>query len=106
MSEQVTYRRAKGWQLALAVMSQVVPTALVILMTFASYVATGVYGAATILAGGIITGTRIFDAITDPICGFLTDKLNTKFWFSTMQKNAEEDYEEHRRRYGGRCYHQ
>ena len=23
------------------------------------------------------------------------DKLNTKFWFSTMQKNAEEDYEEY-----------
>jgi len=79
MNEQVTYRRAKGWQLALAVMSQVVPTALVILMTFASYVAVGVYGATSVLAGTIITGTRIFDAITDPICGFLTDKLNTKF---------------------------
>ncbi len=23
------------------------------------------------------------------------DKLNTKFWFSTMQKNAEEDYQDH-----------
>lgn len=79
MSEQITYRRAKGWQLALAVMSQVVPTALVILMTFASYVATGVYGATAILAGGILTGTRIFDAVTDPICGFLVDRLNTKF---------------------------
>ncbi len=79
MSTEVTYRRAKGWQLALAVMSQVVPTALVILMTFASYVAVGVYGATSILAGTIITGTRIFDAITDPVCGFLTDRLNTKF---------------------------
>ncbi|MBQ1491646.1 MAG: MFS transporter [Blautia sp.] len=79
MNEQITYRRAKSWQLALAVMSQVVPTALVILMTFASYVAVGVYGATSVLAGTIITGTRIFDAVTDPICGFLTDRLNTKF---------------------------
>lgn len=79
MSEQITYRRAKGWQLALAVMSQVVPTALVILMTFASYVAVGVYGATSVLAGTIITGTRVFDAITDPVCGFLADRLNSKF---------------------------
>lgn len=79
MSETTIYRRAKSWQLAMAVMSQVVPTALVILMTFASYVAVGVYGATSVLAGTIITGTRVFDAITDPICGFLTDKLNTRF---------------------------
>ena len=79
MSEQTTYRTAKGWQLAMAVMSQVVPTALVIMMTFATYVATGVYGATAILAGSILTGTRIFDAITDPICGFLADRLNTRF---------------------------
>ena len=79
MSETITYRRAKSWQLALAVMSQVVPTALVILMTFASYVAVGVYGATSVLAGTIITGTRVFDAITDPICGYLSDRLNTRF---------------------------
>ena len=79
MSEEITYRRAKGWQLAMAVLSQVVPTALIVLMTFASYVATGVYGATSVLAGTIITGTRVFDAITDPIIGFLADRLNTKF---------------------------
>ena len=79
MSEQVSYRTAKGWHLALAAMSQVVPTALIILMTFATYVATGVYGATSILAGTIISGSRIFDAITDPIMGFLADRINTKF---------------------------
>ncbi|MCR5761682.1 MAG: MFS transporter [Sphaerochaetaceae bacterium] len=79
MGEEIMYRRAKSWQLALAVMSQVVPTALVILMTFASYVAVGVYGATSVLAGTIITGTRVFDAITDPVCGFLTTRLKSKF---------------------------
>ncbi len=79
MNEQISYRQAKNWQLALAVMSQVVPASLVILMAFASYVAVGVYGATSIIAGTIITGTRVFDAITDPICGFLVDRLNSKF---------------------------
>ena len=45
MSEQttVTYNRAKGWQLALASLSSLAPTAVVIIMTFANYVAVGVY---------------------------------------------------------------
>jgi len=47
-------------------------------LTFGSYVAVGVYGATTVLAGSIITGTRIFDAITDPILGILSDGLNGK----------------------------
>ena len=79
MNEQTQYRSAKTWQIAMAVLSQVVPTALIILMTFATYVATGVYGATSVLAGTIITGTRVFDAITDPIIGFLADRLDTKF---------------------------
>ncbi|MFV0362456.1 MAG: MFS transporter [Suipraeoptans sp.] len=80
MSEtNVQYRRAKSWQLALVPAANCVPTLFVILMTFASYVAVGVYGATTVLAGTIITGTRIFDAITDPIIGLFADRLNGKF---------------------------
>lgn len=80
MSEKnVQYRQAKSWQLALVPAANCVPTLFVILMTFASYVAVGVYGATTVLAGTIITGTRMFDAITDPIIGLLADRLNGKF---------------------------
>lgn len=58
MSEKnVQYRQAKSWQLALVPAANCVPTLFVILMTFASYVAVGVYGATTVLAGTIITGT-------------------------------------------------
>ncbi|MFV0363651.1 MAG: MFS transporter [Suipraeoptans sp.] len=79
MSEKnVQYRQAKAWQLALVPAANCVPTLFVILMTFASYVAVGVYGATTVLAGTIITGTRMFDAITDPIIGLFADRLNGK----------------------------
>lgn len=81
MSEttQVTYRRAKPWQLILAPAVNCVPTLFIILMTFASYAATGIYGIATVLAGTIITGSRIFDAVTDPIIGLISDRLNGRF---------------------------
>lgn len=75
----VQYRKAKSWQLALVPAANCVPTLFVILMTFSSYVAVGVYGATTVLAGTIITGTRMFDAITDPIVGLFADRLNGKF---------------------------
>lgn len=51
----------------------------IILLTFASYVATGVYGVSTVLAGYIITGTRIFDAITDPLIGLWCDRFESKW---------------------------
>ncbi len=72
-------RTLKPWQIVLAPASACVPTLFIILMTFASYVATGVYGAATVLAGTIITGSRVFDAITDPLIGVWCDRFESKW---------------------------
>ncbi len=72
-------RTLKPWQIVLAPASACVPTMFIILMTFASYVATGVYGAATVVAGTIITGTRVFDAITDPLFGIWSDRFESKW---------------------------
>lgn len=77
MSE--TTGKVKQWQLILAPASACIPTMFIILLTFASYVATGVYGVATVLAGYIITGTRIFDAITDPLIGLWCDRFESKW---------------------------
>ena len=80
MSEStVQYRRVHPVILALSAASSCVNTLFVILMTFASYIATGVYGATAVLAGTILTGSRIFDAITDPLIGLLTDRISTRF---------------------------
>lgn len=75
----IQYKRSKGWQLALSAAVSAVPTLFVILMTFASYIATGAYGATSILAGTIISGSRIFDGLTDPIIGLFADRFNSRF---------------------------
>lgn len=77
MSE--TTGKIKQWQLILAPASACIPTMFIILLTFASYVATGVYSVSTVLAGYIITGTRVFDAITDPLIGLWCDRFESKW---------------------------
>ncbi|MCM1123708.1 MAG: MFS transporter, partial [Eubacterium sp.] len=37
------------------------------------------FGIATVAVGGILTFTRVFDAITDPMLAFVYDKVNTRF---------------------------
>lgn len=40
---------------------------------------TEVYGFSPLLVGLIMTGTRLFDAVTDPLIGLAIDKTDTKF---------------------------
>lgn len=81
MSENgaIQYNRRKGWELAFAACANTVPTLFVILMTFTTYIGTGVYGATTVLAGTIVTGSRIFDGITDPLIALFAERLETRF---------------------------
>lgn len=46
---------------------------------FASYAAAGGYGIAITIAGYIATGSRILDAVTDPLCAFLVDRVKPKW---------------------------
>ena len=45
---------------------------------YVSYYATGAAGIAVVLISSL-TSMRMFDAVTDPIIGFIIDKTNTKF---------------------------
>lgn len=40
---------------------------------------TEVYGFSALLVGALMTGTRLFDAVTDPIIGLFIDRTDTKF---------------------------
>lgn len=75
----VQYRRSPTWQIALSQMNGGVGMCFYILMGYASYVANSGYGILTAVVGFILTGTRIFDAITDPLIAMLLDKMNTRF---------------------------
>lgn len=75
----VAYRRAKTWQIALSQMNSGSSMCFYMLIGYASYVGNLGYGIATAIIGMIITGTRIFDGITDPLLAMVMDKTNTRF---------------------------
>ena len=76
---QGVYRRARLWQIIMVSCSAFIGMAFYSLTGMASYSASVGFGIATIAVGGILTFTRIFDAITDPMLAFVYDKVNTRF---------------------------
>ena len=80
MSKNQSTNRAKFYQLALFPMNNGATNVYFVLIL--SYIATfgnKVLGLAMVFASFMVTGMRIFDAITDPIIGALMDKTNGKF---------------------------
>ena len=75
----VQYRRAKLWQIILMACSSLSGMAIYIFIGQATYAASIGYGISTLIIGGLLTFTRIFDAITDPLLAFLYDRVNTPF---------------------------
>lgn len=75
----VQYRRAKLWQIILYSCNALVSMSVYSLIGYANYSASIGYGIATALVGLILTGTRILDAVTDPILAFVYDRVDTKF---------------------------
>lgn len=74
----VQYRRAKGWQIALAQMSQGMSMTFYSLITLVSYAANVNYGIAMGLAGVLLTGSRIFDGVIDPAIALMIDRFEAK----------------------------
>ena len=75
----VQYRRAKLWQIILVACNALNGMAIYSLIGQASYAASIGFGISTLLVGGLLTFTRIFDAITDPLLAFLYDRVNTRW---------------------------
>ncbi|MBR1585585.1 MAG: MFS transporter [Clostridia bacterium] len=75
----VQYRKAKLWQIILVAFNAFNGMAVYFLIGLASYSASIGYGIATLVVGGLLTFTRIFDAITDPLLAFVYDRFNTRF---------------------------
>ena len=84
MSQEMTntgsVNRAKLYQLVLFPLNNGATNVYYVLIL--SYIATfgnNVLGIATVFASVMVTGMRVFDAITDPIIGALMDRTNGKF---------------------------
>ncbi len=74
----VQYRRAKTWQIAFAMLSTAAPMCFYILMTYATYIGNSNFGILVAVTGVIMTVTRVFDGITDPICAYVIERVNPK----------------------------
>ena len=80
MSENNGMNRAKFYQLALFPMNNGATNVYyVLILTYIATFGNAVLGIAMVFASAMVTGMRVFDAITDPIIGALMDKTNGKF---------------------------
>ena len=80
MSENNGMNRAKLYQLALFPMNNGATNVyFVLILTYIATFGNAVLGIALVFASAMVTGMRVFDAITDPIIGAIMDKTNGKF---------------------------
>lgn len=73
------YNDAKLWQIGFFSLNNTATNLALFIMGQYSYYTQNVLGLAAAIIGIIATSTRLFDAITDPIIGFMVDKTDTKF---------------------------
>ncbi len=73
------YNNAKLWQIGFFSLNNCATNIAMFLMMQYSYFTQNVLGLAAAIIGLIATGTRIFDAVTDPLVGFLVDRTNGRF---------------------------
>lgn len=74
----VAYRRAKTWQIALSQMTGAGQMAFYILLASATYIGNLNFGILVAVTGVIITASRVFDGITDPLCAYVIERFRSK----------------------------
>ncbi|MGN0998454.1 MAG: hypothetical protein ACI4PO_02755 [Faecousia sp.] len=74
----VEYRRAKTWQIALSQMTGAGQMAFYILLASATYIGNLNFGILVAVTGVIITASRVFDGITDPLCAYIIERFDSK----------------------------
>ena len=75
----IQYRRAKTWHIALSQLYCSAGMCFYILMTYATYIGNANFGILVGVTGIIITVSRVFDGISDPICAFVVERFDSKF---------------------------
>ena len=79
-NQQPQMNRAKFYQLALFPLNNGATNVYIILiLNYIASFGSNVLGVVALFASFMVTGMRIFDAITDPIFGELMDNTNGKF---------------------------
>lgn len=76
---EIVYNSAKTWQVGFFALNNTATNLYMFLFMFIAYYATGVAGLLVVAVSSILTFSRIWDGITDPLIGFFIDKTRSKF---------------------------
>lgn len=71
--------KAKTWQLILFPFNDAVTNIIMMLMSFVSYLYTGAIGTSVVFISTFLTAMRIWDAVTDPVIGWIIDHTGGRF---------------------------
>jgi len=73
------YRTAKMWQIIGFPLGSSAQIIFMMMMTVLSFYVTGIAGLGVVIVSLAMTGTRIFDGLTDPLIGLLIDRTEGRF---------------------------
>ena len=76
--EASIYRRAKTVNVAFSQMYSAAQMTFYVLMSYATYIGNSNFGILVAVTGIIVTASRIFDGVTDPIVAFVVERGNFK----------------------------
>lgn len=68
------YNNAKYWQIGFFSLNNAATNLYLALMGYVSYYANSMAGFGVVLVSGLLTGLNVFDAVTDPVVGFMVDR--------------------------------
>jgi Na+/melibiose symporter-like transporter len=78
-ADGITYRRAKTWEIAFSQMNNGSAMIFYVLVGLMSYLQNAGYGIAVAAAGLILTLTRVFDGLIDPLLALIIEKVDFRF---------------------------
>jgi GPH family glycoside/pentoside/hexuronide:cation symporter len=78
-ADGVLYRRARTWEIAFSQLNNGSAMIFYVLVGLMSYLQNAGYGIAVAVAGIILTVTRVFDGVIDPLLALLIEKVSFPF---------------------------
>lgn len=76
--QSTIYRRARTVNVALSQLCGASQMCFYMLMTYATYIGNSNFGILVAVTGVIVTASRVFDSITDPVCAFICEHFSPK----------------------------
>lgn len=77
--KKIQYNNARYWQLGFFSLNNAATNLYLALMGYISYYANSIAGFSVVLISMILTSLNVFDAMTDPMVGFLLDKTKGRY---------------------------